>query len=369
MLAAAILCLFFFYLPMQSGAAGTVSIFSDIADGDMVKLGLEAECDIEFTVVALIGESEAKKASFAVQSGNTSVAEVSFIELWGTHIGIVLIHAVGEGNTDISVTADFGTEGVVTNTVHVVVDGEDGNGSGDADREYSEYAFGLCLPEEVSVGEECAGSVRLYVKEEKQLGYDRVTVRVEVVKSPEGVRLPELTVCGEGGMYNAAETGYLGEPDGFSISKDYDETTNLICRFYEEGTYQMRFTLVDESGAGEDILAEQVLSVIVTKQGKRVEAIGAYADKVAVWYRAADNDRIEIRIEKREETVDLNTVHAFIVQENGGVISIKQAQKEEIDGVLLLTADGADIETISKIFIWDNCLVPLTECVTLAGEE
>ena len=110
---------------------------------------------------------------------------------------------------------------------------------------HSIYAFNIVGPETLYVGKDfTTASVTLYAFNAKEVGYDKVLIKVDV-QGPEGAN---ITIMANDGNqdWNLAEIGQWGPSTGFAISKDYTATTPLTHLIFDKpGTYTATFQLVD----------------------------------------------------------------------------------------------------------------------------
>ncbi len=82
-------------------------------------------------------------------------------------------------------------------------------------------------------------------KEVKDLGYERVRLNVAVDERPPHATVELITTAGDGRTRDAASLGHIGPAGGYTISKDYTQTFELLTRFDKPGYYSIVFSLVD----------------------------------------------------------------------------------------------------------------------------
>ncbi len=141
-------------------------------------------------------------------------------------------------------------------------------------RDNSIYGISVDIPDEVRANVDYSVDVTLAASEQRDYGYERALIFVEVDK-PEGGEVSLTATDSLGGTYDVAELGQWGPPSGFSISNDYTATTRFTARFSMAGEYVIRISVhtLDGEGQRDRLIAQREVTVDVS-EGADAAAFG-----------------------------------------------------------------------------------------------
>lgn len=114
-------------------------------------------------------------------------------------------------------------------------------GCGDMDN-HSTYELLVDDISQVTVGEQTNVDVTLKADDIRDLGYDKVLIKVDV---SDKANLELKATDTQGHEWDVAQVGYWGPPDGFAIANDYEVTTTFKVTVTQEGNYSVKLDLVD----------------------------------------------------------------------------------------------------------------------------
>ncbi len=114
-------------------------------------------------------------------------------------------------------------------------------GCGEVDN-HSTYIFAVDAPAQITVNETVEVDVALKADEVRELGYEKVLIKVDVTDK-ENMTLKATDTQGQ--EWDVAQIGYWGPPEGFEVANDYDVTTTFKATAKKAGTYTITLNLVD----------------------------------------------------------------------------------------------------------------------------
>lgn len=114
-------------------------------------------------------------------------------------------------------------------------------GCGEMDN-HSTYELLVDDISQVTVGEQTNVDVTLKADDIRDLGYDKVLIRVDA-SDRQHIQLKATDTQDQ--EWDVAQVGYWGPPDGFAIANDYEVTTTFKVTVTQEGDYSVKLDLVD----------------------------------------------------------------------------------------------------------------------------
>ena len=121
---------------------------------------------------------------------------------------------------------------------------------------HSTYKFVTDNVSQVTVNQQKNVGVTLKADEVRELGYDKVLIKVDV---SDKANLELKATDTQDQEWDVAQVGYWGPPDGFAISNDYDVTTTFKVTAKKVGDYTVKLDLVDLANA-ENIISTKTIS-------------------------------------------------------------------------------------------------------------
>ena len=131
-------------------------------------------------------------------------------------------------------------------------------GCGNMDN-HSAYVIDVNAPEQITVNQQVSVDVTLKADEVRDLGYDRVLIRVDV-SDKDNLQLKATDTQSQ--EWDVSQVGYWGPPTGFAISNDYDVTTTFKATAKKAGSYTITMNLVDLDN-NEAVLTTKTITVKV----------------------------------------------------------------------------------------------------------
>ena len=128
-------------------------------------------------------------------------------------------------------------------------------GCGETDN-HSTYKFVTDNVSQVTVNQQKNVDVTLKADKVRDLGYDKVLIKVN---ASDKTNLELKATDTQDQEWDVAQVGYWGPPNGFAISNDYDVTTTFKVTAKKAGDYTVKLDLVDLANA-ENIIATQTIS-------------------------------------------------------------------------------------------------------------
>lgn len=114
-------------------------------------------------------------------------------------------------------------------------------GCGETDN-HSTYKFVTDNVSQVTVNQQKNVGVTLKADEVRELGYDKVLIKVDV---SDKANLELKATDTQGHEWDVVQVGYWGPPDGFEIANDYEVTTTFKVTVTQEGDFSVKLDLVD----------------------------------------------------------------------------------------------------------------------------
>ncbi len=129
-------------------------------------------------------------------------------------------------------------------------------GCGEMDN-HSAYAFVVDAPAQITVNKTAEVDVTLKADEVRELGYEKVLIKVNVTDKD---NLTLKATDTQGQEWDVAQIGFWGPQEGFEVTNDYDVTTTFKATAKKEGTYTVTLSLVDLNSE-EAVLTTKTISV------------------------------------------------------------------------------------------------------------